>query len=300
MPLQILAGPGCDSVGKDSYLEDELEDGDVTISVAKIYTALTGSAGVPSENPDALRMALGLRSVAIRSAREKNLDGFVLTSNGSRASLDRLADEAGADRVNVLAYTEAQACARVRAIVPAGDRRAACELGVRSRWFGRYSPAPGDRQIRPRGSEDREVRMGEVETVRRAVEIEIREADDGDRLVGVILQEGRAASVRPEVFAPGALVWGEDGIAIRVAHRGAEVTRAIPVRSPTGEIRISALATPEIRAAFASGKRFLSAEFQPLAEIRTVGNIREIQRGLYRRGGDGSRSRVRASARRSS
>ena len=122
--------------------------------------------------------------------------------------------------------------------------------------------------------------MGEFETVRRAVEIEIREVHGGERLVGTILQEGRAASVRSEVFAPGALVWGENGIAIRTEHRGAEVARAIPVRSSTGEIRISALATPEIRAAFASGKRFLSTEFQALAEIRTVGNIREIQRAF--------------------
>ena len=111
-------------------------------------------------------------------------------------------------------------------------------------------------------------------------EIEIREAEGGDRLVGTILQEGRAASVRPELFAPGALVWGDDGIAIRTEHRGAEVARAMPVRGPHGDIRISAVATPEIRAAFASGKRYLSAEFQPLAEIRTVGNIREIQRAF--------------------
>ena len=111
--------------------------------------------------------------------------------------------------------------------------------------------------------------------------VEIRESDGGgQRLVGTILQEGRAASVRPEVFAPGSLVWAADGIAIRTEHRGAEVARAVPVRSPTGEIRISAIATPEIRAAYASGKRFLSAEFQPLAEIRTVGNIREIQRAF--------------------
>ena len=122
--------------------------------------------------------------------------------------------------------------------------------------------------------------MGECETVRRAVEVEIRAADGGERLVGVILQEGRAASVRPEVFTPGSLVWGTDGIAIRVEHRGAEVARAIPVRGPTGEIRISAIATPEIRAAFASGKRFLSAEFQALAETRTVGGVREIQRAF--------------------
>ena len=84
----------------------------------------------------------------------------------------------------------------------------------------------------------------------------------GSGLSGRFCKRGRAASVRPEVFAPGSLVWAADGIAIRTEHRGAEVARAVPVRSPTGEIRISAIATPEIRAAYASGKRFLSAEFQ--------------------------------------
>ena len=153
MPLQVLAGPGCDGVGKDAVLEDELEPGDVVISVGRIFKAITGSDGIPSANPAALRMAVGLRAVAIRSAREKQLNGFVLTSNGSRKHLDDLADEAGADEIRVLAYTEPQACARVAALVPKGARRAACEDGVKSRWFGRYTPAPGDRPIRPRGSE---------------------------------------------------------------------------------------------------------------------------------------------------
>ena len=80
MPLRVVAGPGCDAVGKDEFLEDALEPGDVVISVGKLYKAITGSSGVPSENPPALRLALGLRSVAIRSAREKELSGFVLTS----------------------------------------------------------------------------------------------------------------------------------------------------------------------------------------------------------------------------
>ena len=149
MPLQILAGPGCDAVGKDDYLEDELEDGDVVISVGRIFKALTGSSGVPSENPPALRLALGLRSVAIRSAREKELSGFVLTSNGSRAHLDRLAAEAGAERVTVLKITEAQACDRVGQLVQGAERRAACEEGIRKRWVDRFEPSPTDREVDP-------------------------------------------------------------------------------------------------------------------------------------------------------
>ena len=149
MPLRVIAGPGCDAVAKDEFLEDALEDGDVVISVGRIFKALTGSSGVPSENPPALRLALGLRSVAIRSAREKELSGWILTSNGSRAHLDRLASEAGADGVTIIKLTEAQACARVAQLVPAGSRRLACEEGVKRRWFARYQPSPTDREVEP-------------------------------------------------------------------------------------------------------------------------------------------------------
>ena len=149
MPLQVLAGPGCDAVAKDEWLEDELEDGDVVISVGRIFKAITGSSGIPSENPPALRLALGLRSVAIRSAREKELNGFVLTSNGSRAHLDRLAEEAGADRIHVLKLTESQACDRVGQLVQGAERRVACVEGVKMRWFARYQPKGSDREVDP-------------------------------------------------------------------------------------------------------------------------------------------------------
>ena len=92
MPLRVVAGPGCDAVGKDEYLEDELEDGDVVISVGKIFEAITVSTDIPSSNSAALRLALYLRQTAIRQARERQLNGFVLTSNGDRAHLDRLVD----------------------------------------------------------------------------------------------------------------------------------------------------------------------------------------------------------------
>ena len=116
-----------------------------------------------------------------------------------------------------------------------------------------------------------------VETYTAALPLELREA--GDRLEGVILQEGRAGSARAELFTPGSLIWnGQAGIAIRTEHRGREVARAIPSRHPNGEIRISAKATPEIREAFNAGRRFLSVEFQALAEQRTAARIREISR----------------------
>lgn len=132
-----------------NFSRDALEEGDVVISVGRIYKALTGSGGIPSEQPAVLRLALGLRAVAIRSAKEKELNGWILTSNGSRASLDRLAAEAGADRVTILKLTEAQACDRVGRIVKGAARRSACEEGIRARWFARYQPKASDREVDP-------------------------------------------------------------------------------------------------------------------------------------------------------
>ena len=73
----------------------------------------------------------------------------MLTSNGTRADLDRLVRDTGAPGVTVLKMTEAQACARIAQIVPAGERRAACEEGIKRRWFGRFQPSPTDREVTP-------------------------------------------------------------------------------------------------------------------------------------------------------
>ena len=146
MALDVLAGPGCDET-KLPYVESVREPGDVVISVGSIYAAL-GGQGVPSSNTATLRLALYLRSTAIKQARERQLNGYVLTSNGNRADLARLQAETGG-AVRVVKMTEAQACARIAQIVPAGDRRAACDEGIKRRWFGRYRPAAGDIEVDP-------------------------------------------------------------------------------------------------------------------------------------------------------
>ena len=110
--------------------------------------------------------------------------------------------------------------------------------------------------------------------------VEIREADNGPMLHGVLIQEGRAASVRPEVFAPGSLVWASDGVAIRAKHLGAEDSRAIPTREANGEIRIAAPATAALVAAFNEGRRHLSIEFHALQETRSKAGVREIQQAF--------------------
>jgi len=112
------------------------------------------------------------------------------------------------------------------------------------------------------------------------VPVEIRETDGRPRLVGVILQEGRVARQRSEVFAPGSVLWPPDGIEIRTTHLGKAETRAIPVREDGGAIRISVPATPAIVQAVNAGKRAMSVEFHALREERTVAGVREIQRAV--------------------
>ena len=110
--------------------------------------------------------------------------------------------------------------------------------------------------------------------------VEVRESATGPMLHGVLIQEGRAASVRSEVFAPLSLVWSSDGVAIRAEHRGVEVARAIPTREANGEIRIAASASAAIVAAFNKGRRFLSIEFHAVQETRSAAGVREIQQAF--------------------
>ena len=149
MALTLLAGPGCDSVGKNAYIEDKLGPDDVVISVGRIFKALTLADQIPSSNTAALRMALYLQTTAIRNARERQLSGFILTGNGNRQRLDKLMAEAGVSRVTVLKMTPAQACAAVRRVVSGDERIAACDEGIKRRWFGSYQPGPNDREVTP-------------------------------------------------------------------------------------------------------------------------------------------------------
>ena len=99
-----------------------------------------------------------------------------------------------------------------------------------------------------------------AETVQYVVPVELREADDGPMLRGVVLQEGRAAQGgRAEVFTPLSVLWPADGIAIRAEHRGVEVGRAVPTRDADGSLRIETRATPAILIAYKHAATSLSS-----------------------------------------
>ena len=102
--------------------------------------------------------------------------------------------------------------------------------------------------------------------------VELREAKDGPMLRGILIQEGRVASERKEIFAPLSLVWASDGIALRAKHLGVEDSRAIPTREANGEIRIAAPASAALVAAFNEGRRFFEHRIS-----RAPGNQKQVR-----------------------
>lgn len=110
--------------------------------------------------------------------------------------------------------------------------------------------------------------------------VEMRQGVLGRTLHGVMLQEGRAARMRREVFAPGSVRWPSNGVSVLLRHHGEPHVRAMPERQPDGRITIEAVATPSIREAVEGGRRHMSVEFHSLDEATTGGGIREIREAL--------------------
>ena len=150
MGLEVLAGPGCDDVGKMPYVDAHRRPGDVVISAGSIFKAITASDAIPSSNSAALRMALYLRAVAIRHARAKQLNGYVLTSNGNRSDLDRLVRQ-GRRRRRDRAHDDRGASLRADRPTRARWRAGAPRVTKASSGGGsaRYQPSATDREVTP-------------------------------------------------------------------------------------------------------------------------------------------------------
>ena len=112
-------------------------------------------------------------------------------------------------------------------------------------------------------------------------EIEIRQAEGREpELHGTMLTEGRAASERRELFAPGSVQWPSDGVEIAPSHFLPSEAKAHPVRQRDGRLTLRTRATDALRQAVESGAKFMSVEFHALKERRTKGDIREILSAL--------------------
>ena len=115
------------------------------------------------------------------------------------------------------------------------------------------------------------------------VPCECRASENGPTLYLTALVEGRAArGGLAEVWAPGAACWPSDGIEVRTEHRpqgGPGEARAVPTRDGNN-IHVAVKATDKLRRAVDGGAKYASVEFHSLAEVRTAGGVREIERAL--------------------
>lgn len=111
--------------------------------------------------------------------------------------------------------------------------------------------------------------------------LELRAATDSPgRIVGTIIEQGRVAGDRPEVFAPGAIEWPANGIRLLAEHPGRQVMRVTPqadgaairIDAPLPDTAIGREVASEIRE---GRKRGLSVEFHAVTEA-VVQGVREI------------------------
>ena len=115
--------------------------------------------------------------------------------------------------------------------------------------------------------------------------IELRAATDSPgRIVGTILETGRVAGDRREVFTPGSVQWPANGIRLLAEHRGRQVMRVQPTVDGA-EIRLDAplpdtQLAREVAADIRSGRKAgLSVEFHATSEA-TVAGVREVRSAL--------------------
>ena len=134
MALSVWQSPGCADLIADD-LQEIVDGGGVVIDTGRIAESLGWNPTDPDRNMDILRVALGMRTTAIKIARDQNLDGVVRTSTTNPAAVARLTAQTGGT-VRTIAMTRAEACRRIRKIFPNNrDRQAMCEEGL-DRYYG--------------------------------------------------------------------------------------------------------------------------------------------------------------------
>ena len=104
------------------------------------------------------------------------------------------------------------------------------------------------------------------------------------RIVGTLIELGRVAGDRREVFTPGSVRFPSNGVRLLAEHRGRQVTRFEPVIDGS-EIRIDhplpdTAIGREVAAEIRGGrKRAMSIEFHALEEAQVQG-VREVRGAL--------------------
>ena len=132
--LDVIQSPGCADLIADD-LQAIVDDGGVVIDTGRIAESLGWDPTDPNRNQAILRVAVGMRTTAIKIARDHNLEGVVRTSNTAPAALEKLTAQAGGT-LRTVHMTRAEACRRIRKLFPNNRARAAaCEEGL-DRFYG--------------------------------------------------------------------------------------------------------------------------------------------------------------------
>ena len=147
MPIGIIRGPA--GGGKSNWYSDNREPGDLLFDVTALWVALlglerdgNGRYPVRLGRDPGLRMALYLKSTAIRFAAENGFNGWATTSNSSPVAVERIRERiisgggAGAvGRVVTVDPGRSEVLARL-ADPETGEVSDECNRAVR-RWYGR-------------------------------------------------------------------------------------------------------------------------------------------------------------------
>ena len=127
MALNVIQSPGCaDLIASD--LDEIVDGGGVVIDAGRIAESLGWSPTDPDRNMALLRVAVGMRTTAIKIATEQGITGAVRT--GSPRNAARLVAQTGGS-LRVIEITRAEACRRIRQLFPNNrERQALCEAGL--------------------------------------------------------------------------------------------------------------------------------------------------------------------------
>ena len=104
------------------------------------------------------------------------------------------------------------------------------------------------------------------------------------RIVGTIIEEGRIAGDRKEIFVPGSVKWPAGGVQLLRGHAGGEVLTFLPkhdgAKIIVDEELPNTILARKVRAEVKSGSRSsLSVEFHSLEEGEVSG-VREVRSAL--------------------
>ena len=138
MALSIVRGPA--GGGKSQWIQERLRPGEVVIDFTRLYVALAGVERGPDgrypvrqDGDPRLALAEYVRMVAVRQASDRELDGYVTTSDSRPEAVERLQAAGATGEVETVDPGESVVRARLADAVT-GALSPQCEIAL-GRWY---------------------------------------------------------------------------------------------------------------------------------------------------------------------